>query len=97
MIVAKKDNTFVVLDRTRALVTLSKPLEKLDDIFTTYWISNNRNNIIRNYDVVTMEASSFKGLKHYVAGYLLSNNIEADIPERYVNAYEMNKHIYEGK
>lgn len=95
MIVAKVNGKFMVLDSLRRVVKISVPLKKLDEIFDSYWHGTQRDDaIITDYKKLTNEAGSYKALKHYVAGYLLVNEIKANVPKRYVRAYEMNKHLY---
>ena len=95
MKVVAYQNRYYVVDSKDSLVTLSDSLVTLDRIFNLYWVGCQRDNYtLEGYEAITIDTSSFKALKHAVAGYLLSNAIKADIPERYIRAYEANKHLY---
>jgi len=94
MKIVKHDGHFKVIDSMEREVFLTKPLMSLDDIFSASWVGKPSKGFLSNYVALTDECSSFKGLKHEVAGYLLVNEIEADIPKRYISAYNMNKHLY---
>ena len=94
MQVIKYNGTYRVIDSKERLVTLSKPLNKLEDIFTSHWLGQEREYAVK-YTPITIETGSFKALKHAVAGYLLSQGINASIPDRYVKAYGYKKELYE--
>ena len=85
----------LILDSTNRRVITRPQIVALDDIFTTSWVHINENVVKHIDEVLIDDVSSFRALKHYVAGYILSRGLPSEgVPPRYVRAYEANKHLY---
>ena len=86
----------VLLDSADRRVVTRPRLEALDDIYTASWVHSTEEKV-KHYDEVLIDnVPSFRALKHYVTGYIMTHQLLTDrVPPRYVRAYEMNKHLYE--
>jgi len=90
-VIREANGNLTVIDARNRRVTLHAPLWKLSDIFNNEWAYNDANDIVTDIKYIyTDEARSFKALKHYVAGYILVNELTEKVPERYVKAHFRN-------
>lgn len=93
------EESYKVVDSLNRKVILSKPLNTLDDIFNSYWVTSTKEVIPDSEceDIIYGYIKSFKHLKHEVAAYLIKNDVWAFVPHNYIRAYNANKHLYVDK
>ncbi len=78
---------YLVVDRRKRVVILTKELDTPSDIFTAYW-KKNTDKVIYDCIELSNEATSFRQLKHYVAFYILHNKLDFPVPDSYVQGYK---------
>jgi len=94
----------VLLNASNNIILTYLPLNSLSDIFLPQqgWKTSTKEKLHPRVgtDLIydnDFSIRSFKDLKHNVAAYLIKHDDATNVPNAYKNAYNCNKHLYNGR
>ena len=82
IILAEVEGGLEVLDKSRRIIKLSKPLKTVDDIFTAYWKTTTQDRVYR-YTALTPEVAKFSHLIWVVVDEIKKGKLTGTIPESF--------------